>query len=652
MKVLLLVVALTMVPHFTRAQSPDGQEKDAAQAAPALRPAVTGFADIGYRWVGDVDGDFNTYQSIVTLGSGLRLFGLDFEVTDPSHTIFDRADVRASSWGGDPYNTVRVNVQRQGAYRLECDYRKIAYFNFLPSFANIGIQQGSLLDERSFDTFRRTSDLQLTLFPARRISPYLGYTRNSGGGTAITSLFGGSHNFPVSARLGDRTDTYRAGARMEANRFHLTVEQGVSSFRNEQTVTNSQTNVGDVRPASQPFLATLLQTYDITGQSVFTRVVGTATPASRLSIVGQILYSRPHTDVRFSQREDTFVSLNGLQIDSLQQLAVASNAGLPHTTASVGFEWRPSDRVRILESWMTDRLHNDSATLQNEQFVLPFPVQGPAVSLSDRLARDYSQQQLEALVDVVPNITLRGGHRYVWGNTDLGLIQPIPGITAEAGRLRRHVGLGGLSVRFGPRFNGVVDFEASPGQTTFFRTELYNYQRTALRMRYQPARSLMLTGNISLLNDSNPTPAIDAEIVSRQSQVSATWSLGGRMNLALSGDYSRFAFRSRLTIVQPATLNSTLSEYRDDGHVGSTLVSVTLPVFGTLAPRLSAGGSFFTSSGSRPTQFLQPQGTLSLTLRKGVELDSEWRWYRLSQTLYPIETFRVPQFVTRLRFSL
>src|SRR5262249_8332634 len=435
MKVPLLIVALMIVPQLAHAMTPsDVQEKTAAQAAEAERPAATGFAEVGYRWVGHVDGDFNTYRSIVTLDSGARLFGLDFTLTEPSHKVLDRAEVRASSWGGDPYNTVHADVGRQGIYRVEFDYRKIAYFNFLPSFANIGFQQGSLLDERSFDTFRRTSDVRLTLFPARRISPYVAYTRNSGGGTAITSLFGGSHNFPVSARLSDRTDTYRAGAQAEFNRFHVTVEQGAGSFRNGQTVATSQTNAGDVAPPSQPFLAGLLQAYDVKGESVFTRALVTSSPVSWLNVVGQILYSRPRTEVRFFEREDTFVSLNGSQIDTLHLLAVASNARLPHTTASIGLELHPASRLRILESWVTERVHNDSAALQNEQFVLPFPVRGPSVPLSDQLARNYGQQKIEALFDLMPHVTVRGGHRYVWGDTELSTVQPVAGTTAGTGR--------------------------------------------------------------------------------------------------------------------------------------------------------------------------------------------------------------------------
>ena len=81
-------------------------------------------------------GSLPTYRSIVNLGSGPKLTGLDFTITDPKHRLFDRIDARANAWGGDPYNTAHIDVNKRGVYELRGDYRNMAYFNALPSFAN------------------------------------------------------------------------------------------------------------------------------------------------------------------------------------------------------------------------------------------------------------------------------------------------------------------------------------------------------------------------------------------------------------------------------------------------------------------------------------------------------------------------------------
>ena len=79
-------------------------------------------------------GSNDDYRSVVNLGSGPRLFGLDFTIIDPKKRLFDRLDVRAYNWGGDPYNTVHLHASKRGIYDFNFDYRDIAYFNFLPSY--------------------------------------------------------------------------------------------------------------------------------------------------------------------------------------------------------------------------------------------------------------------------------------------------------------------------------------------------------------------------------------------------------------------------------------------------------------------------------------------------------------------------------------
>src|SRR5215469_7556458 len=75
----------------------------ATAAAPA--PAVsgegwlTGSFELGYRWIPNIDGNFNTYRSVVNLGEGPKLFDADFTLRDPAKRLFERADVHATSWG-------------------------------------------------------------------------------------------------------------------------------------------------------------------------------------------------------------------------------------------------------------------------------------------------------------------------------------------------------------------------------------------------------------------------------------------------------------------------------------------------------------------------------------------------------------------------
>jgi len=68
--------------------------------------------------------------------------------------------------------------------------------------------------------------------------------------------------------------------------------------------------------------------------------------------------------------------------------------------------------------------------------------------------------------------------------------------------------------------------------------------------------------------------------------------------------------------------------------------------------KLSLGGSFFRSAGSRPTQFYQPMARFGIPLGARLQFNTEWRWYALSERYYVYEGFRSHQFTTALRFTL
>jgi hypothetical protein len=96
-------------------------------------------------------------------------------------------EARGYNWGDDPYSTFHLTIGKQQLYRFEADYRNIAYFNSLPSFANPLLARGVFLSERSFDVRRRLSSFTLDLLPGRRFIPYLAYDRSSESGDGVTT---------------------------------------------------------------------------------------------------------------------------------------------------------------------------------------------------------------------------------------------------------------------------------------------------------------------------------------------------------------------------------------------------------------------------------------------------------------------------------
>src|SRR5262249_20012447 len=99
------------------AKPAQGQAKPAEPAAPADETPpgeslLRGSFEVAYRCISYSNVSLNTYRSVVNLGEGSKLLDADFTLTNISKRFFDRADVHASSWGGDPYNTLRVDEQK------------------------------------------------------------------------------------------------------------------------------------------------------------------------------------------------------------------------------------------------------------------------------------------------------------------------------------------------------------------------------------------------------------------------------------------------------------------------------------------------------------------------------------------------------------
>ena len=650
---LALFVTIPLLAQQAAQQPAPQPAPDAAVSpTPSTEPWITGSVDFGYRFT-SIGGDNDVYRSVVNLGQGPRLLGLDLTIVDPQKRLFDHLDVRANNWGGDPYNTLHVNASKRGIYDFNFDYRDIAYFNLLPSFADPLLGTGIVLDEDSYFARRRMSDFQLDLLPGHRIMPYLAYGRDSGQGTGITTFESDVNTYPVADRMFDKTDNYRGGVRLEFNRFHATLEQGGTTLRDDQQAYDSTLNYGN---NYQPYfgqtldLTNLAQAYGIRGDSIYSKVLFTANPFSWIDVSGQFLYSRPETNVSYSQFDTGNLVLQQAILFYTGEQALGFAAGKqPHTTGSLGFELRPLKRVRILESWMTDRMHTSAAGLVTDMILQPF-LSGPTTSttLASLLVMNYNQEQTDVLLDVTHRLTLRGGYRYVWGNAETGNLL-IAGPGQESSELRQQVGLAGANFRASQKLSLNVDFEGASTDHAYFRTSLYNYQKMRARARYQLASTLSLQASFSLLNNQNPTPGINYDFLSRQNSLSAAWTPSKRVTIL--GEYTRSTLRSNIGYLDPEFFSPALSLYRDNAHSASALVDLALPGYAKLAPRLAFGGSLFISSGSRPTTYYQPLARLSLPLHKGLVWKSEYRYYGYGETFYQYEGFRAHLLQTGLTIS-
>lgn len=657
---LLLCLAL-----FVQAQDA-GQTKEAAAAptpaaetpaspVPSSELAVTGSVDAGYRWQTGVGGSNETYRSIVNLGSGPKLLGSEMTIVDSKGRVFDRLNVRAYGWGDDPYGTVHADAFKSRLYDVRGDYRDIAYYNNLPSYADPLMSRGIVLDEQSFDLRRRMANVSIDLLPGNWFIPYLAFERDSSVGTGATVYVGNGNEYPVPSNLYDATSLYRGGVRFELRKFHVTVEEGGTSYRNDQSLFDTQKNPGNnLAPVlgQTLSLSNLLASYGIHGASAYTKVLFTANPVSWADIYGQYLYSRPDATVQYQESAAGSLYLQSqILFYSGQQMLLNAAARVPHTTGSFGAEIRPLKRVRILESWLTDRMSGASSSTST-QVLNTTPATQIAAALASSLITDYSQEEIQILYDVKPKLSLRGGYRYVWGDATSVLPDGLQAVSS--GQIHRQVALGGLVFRPIKKLTVSSDAEVATSTGAYFRTSLYNYQKVRAQGRYQVMNSLNFAVDFTLLNNQNPTPGVNFDAKANQETLSLSWTPKSSKYFELQGSYGHSYLRSNIGYLSPADLSPQVSLYTDNSHTATGLFTINIPGV-RWAPKtpakITAGGSLVRSSGSRPTSYYQPQAKASLPLAKNVAWVTEWRYYGYGEAFYLYEGFRTHLVTTGLRFS-
>jgi hypothetical protein len=632
----------------------------AAAAAPSPVPTgenwLTGFLELGYRWNTGTAGSVDTYRSIVDLGSGPKLLSTEFLIRDPKRRLFDRMEVRAYDWGGDPYSTLHVNLFKENSYQLITDYRNLAYFDNMPAFADPSLAtSGFLLNQQSFDTHRRIGNVLLEIKPGSWLVPYLAYDHDSSDGDGVTTFVSNTNQFPFLSQMSDSTESYRAGVRLELPRFHVTLEQGGTTFKSAQ---NTFVPAGNVYLGSSPNpiggpkldLTSLAQAYGIRGSSLYTKGLLTAHVTRWMDLTGQFLYSQPSTSVNYQQYNyGSFASLNDVLFYNSEQNLVNAAAKMPHTTGSAGAEMRPLKHIRFVDTWMTDRLHNAADALQKD-LLGTTPPQNITTDLTSALITNYSQVESDMFVDFWKGIVVRAGYRYVWGNADEIVLPPEGLVTHDRLRLQRNIVLGGVNYRAGSKFSIGGDFEAGTSATAYFPISLYDYQKFRIHSSYQLTGSLNFSANVSWLQNISPLPNKD-NFLSNAESASLQWNPKSAKHISFLGTWEHSTLRSNIFYLPPQTLQATISNYWESGNTVTGLITATLPTVMGVTAQFSGGGSFLLSAGTNATAYYQPVGKLTVPFNRHFAWNTEWRYYGFGESFYLYQSFRTHLITTGVRYT-
>jgi hypothetical protein len=243
---LVLAAVLACAP-LSHAQNGAGETKGIDSGDYNIQQSV----EAGYR-TSSINGNINTYDTFVNLGSGLRLFDytLDMRSLDHHGILFDSLNFSNFGYGGDPNDVTRLRIDKNKWYDFRVLFRRDKNFwdynllanplNPSPSNPTIGIATSP----HSLDLVRRMQDYNLTLLPQSRVKLRLGFSHDRNQGPGFFTTDGGT--IPqFNQTYSYTTNSYRVGVDFRIlPKTTISYDQFLSYYKQDNVVTDNPQNSG------------------------------------------------------------------------------------------------------------------------------------------------------------------------------------------------------------------------------------------------------------------------------------------------------------------------------------------------------------------------------------------------------------------------
>jgi hypothetical protein len=509
----------------------------------------------------DVDGSEETYRTHYNYQTGVNLseFLLDLNSEEQGLSWLDYLKLDGEGFGGaHPYERANLFFGKRGVYEFRGRYWKQNYFFNLANFA---------LGDHTDDSRRRVTDLNMRLFPHRRIVVDLGYVRNNRFGTAFTSELKYQNLVELRSPRRSVTQDFRMGASFDLGTVQTSIFQNFRKFRDD----TSQDENGLLDEGTLPEIDTSLP---VRLSVPSTQVMARWAPSHRFSVDGKYMYSDGHVEAGRSE----FTALKLTEGFTLEEVIRASSiSDRPEHLADITATIDLTDRLVFSNVFDIRKFEIGGEYFQ--EMVLGNPDTG-SISLPQEAFSSFeyrtirNRPELEFLIN--PKVSIFGGYQFEDRLVEREL-ERFTGVESLRQTTVTHSGFGGVSWRPYSGSRLFVEFEGGSADEAFHQTEARKFTRLRFSSSFPLSGGWSVAPHLVFANHSNTTAQSSFDANQRQAGVSAYYR----------DPDGRFDFEAGYTLFDLDTLtdirfffmeNPTegVSDYRTQLHYLNTRVSVPL----------------------------------------------------------------------------
>jgi len=251
----------------------------------------------GYRVV-DTSGADTKYKEDINLDDGARLFNFSLHFTPDGNLkkLLDRIDLNVYNFGGDPYETLGLSVQKYGKYKFQYDRKKSTYF-----YEDIHEAGGHLYDPHTF-SFDRVSDSgMLKVWLGKKAALYMNFDRYTKEGDSITTFDINRIEFEFDKPIREKSTVVAIGLDIHLKGYSFVLEEKIQDYENSNSLFlpgYADGGAGARYPSSFDYFY-LNQPYDL---KTYTHTFKfNARPFSNLLVAGSASSSEQDMDLTYSE---------------------------------------------------------------------------------------------------------------------------------------------------------------------------------------------------------------------------------------------------------------------------------------------------------------------------------------------------------------